>query len=437
MYREAIEKLRDWKAKDSRLPLVIRGARQVGKTWLVEEFGKSDFRNIVKVDFEKNPSMADAFTGDLDPRRIIRFLEVFSGETITPGDTLIFFDEIQEAPRALTSLKYFAEDTPMYHVIAAGSLLGIVEHEGVSFPVGKVSFIDLYPLSFREFLMALGEKGLVDLLSDDFAFMNHLHDRYAEKLREYMVVGGMPAVVEDWVRNHVTESMRTVQKDIIESYLADLSKHAPSDIPVRARQILMSIPAQLAKDNRKFMYSILKKGARARDYEESLLWLKSCRIMNAVERVLMPSIPLSAYNDESVFKLFMHDVGLLTALSGIDPKVIIEGNSVFDLLKGALTEQYVLQELLAAGWEAPSYYSNDKSTAEIDFLLEYNTWIIPLEVKAGVNTKAKSLASYREKYAPMLSLRSSLLPYKDQGWLVNIPLYAVSEIKRVCAEKLL
>ena len=432
MYREAIEQLRRWRKEANRLPLIIRGARQVGKTWLAEEFGKTDFKDIVVVDFEKNPSIAQAFTGDISPDRIIRLLEISSGKKIIPEDTLIFLDEIQEAPRALTSLKYFAEDAPHYPIIAAVSLLGIAEHEGLSFPVGKVSFMNLGPLSFREFLLASGCDGLADLLLEDFQMMSAFHDRYAEKLREYMLIGGMPAAVLSWTENHQTEKARKIQEDIMESYLADLSKHAPAETAVRCRQIIMSIPSQFAKENRKFMYSTMKQGGKSKEYEVAFAWLESCRIINMVHRVTTPAIPMKAYEDSGIFKLFLHDTGLLSALSGIDPRLMIEGDSVFDMFKGSLTEQYVLQELIASGWTSIAYYSNERSTAEIAFLLESGKNIIPLEVKSGINTKAKSLKAYNEKYHPQFALRASLLPFIDQGWIRNIPLYAVSRIIDAC-----
>ncbi len=434
MYREAIRDLREWKSERNRLPLIIRGARQVGKTWLVEEFGKKDFKDLVTVNFEKNPSIAQAFSGDIDPHRIIRLLEISTGKKIVPEDTLIFFDEIQEAPRALTSLKYFAEEAPHYPVIAAGSLLGIAEHEGLSFPVGKVSFMNLYPMSFREFLFASGEEGLADLLLDDFSLMSTFHGKYSEKLREYMLIGGMPAVIQSWKENHQPERARKIQKDIIESYLSDLSKHAPAETSARCRQVLMSIPSQLAKENRKFMYSTIKQGGKSKEFESAFAWLESCRIINTVHRITTPAIPMRAYEDSGVFKLFLHDTGLLSALSEIDARIMLEGNSVFDMFKGALTEQYVLQELIASGWKSIAYYSNSRSTAEIDFLLESGKNIIPLEVKSGINTKAKSLRAYNEKYKPAFSLRASLLPFIDQGWLRNIPLYAVSRINDICMD---
>lgn len=435
MYRDAIKDLRLWRTKKDRLPLIIRGARQVGKTYLVEEFGKTDFKNIITINFEKNPSSGHLFEGDIDANKIIRLIEISTNQKIEKENTLIFFDEIQQAPRALTALKYFAEDAKDYVVIAAGSLLSIAEHKGVSFSVGKVNFLNLHPFSFKEFLLASGEEGLSNLLDNEVSMTSTFHDRYSEKLREYMLVGGMPAVVKVWIEDHQTDEMRSIQKEIIESYLSDLSKHAHQDIAVKCREIINSIPSQFAKENKKFMYSTAKKGARAKDYELSLSWLESSRIINRLYKVSTPLVPMKAYEENGIFKLFMHDVGLLTALSEIDAKLMLEKDAIFNAFKGAISEQYVLQELLSSFNGHISYYSNDRSTAEVDFLLEFKENIIPLEVKAGINTKAKSLKAYKEKFNPRLTLRSSLLPYKEQDDLINIPLYAISKVEEICRKK--
>ena len=433
MNRDGLEKLREWRKSKNRLPLILKGARQVGKTWLVEEFGRLDFSNTVKINFEKNPSIAKAFDGDIDPKRILHLIEIFTDQKILPENTLIFLDEIQECPRALTSLKYFAEEAPEYVVVAAGSLLGIAGHQGLSFPVGKVNFMNLYPMSFSEYLTAAGDGKLAKLLSiGDFSSIDVFRVQYEERLREYMVVGGMPDAVKLWIETGSSVSVRRRQEEIIESYISDFSKHAPASIAVKCRQIIISIASQLAKENKKFIFSHVREGARAKEYEECFAWLSSCGIINMVKRVTVPNIPINAYEEQNVFKLFFHDVGLLSALSGLDFKVVLDGNEVYDLFKGALTEQYVLQQLLASGWKEVHYYSNDRSTAEIDFLLDFPSAIIPLEVKSGVNTKAKSLRTYNEKYKPNISLRTSLLPYKEQDWLINIPLYAVSSIRELC-----
>ena len=437
MYRRSLEELRKWRSCKGRLPLIVRGARQVGKTWLVEEFARLDFSNLVKVNFEKMPSASRIFDVDLDPKRIIGLLEVIAGERIIPEDTLIFFDEIQDCPRALTALKYFAEDAPEYAVVAAGSILGIAEHKGLSFPVGKVNYLDLYPMSFSEFLMAVGDGPLADvLLSRDMGTIDVFGEKLKERLREYMVVGGMPAAVQIRSDGGAFGSVRTKQLEIMESYISDLSKHAPADVAVKSRQIMLSITSQLAKENKKFIFSHIREGARAREYETCFAWLESCRIVNMVNRITVPNIPIKAYAEVNAFKLFLHDVGLLSALSNLDPKVIVDGDSVYDLFKGSLTEQYALQELIASGWRSICYYSNDRSSAKIDFILQYGPHILPLEVKSGVNLKAKSLKVYREKYMPDLAIRASLLPYDEQSGLVNIPLYAICRTGDIAKQKL-
>ena len=428
MYRSGIGPLKAWKEKEGHLPLVIHGARQVGKSWLVDEFGRTCFKNVVKLDFDKNKNNAKLFGDDISPERLLKRISAATGQRIVPGGTLLFFDEIQEAPRAMTSLKYFAEDAPEYHVIAAGSLLGITEHRGHSFPVGKVEFFDLYPMTFKEFLIADGQEGLAGLLDDDIRELEPFHDTYVEKLKEYMLVGGMPAAVDAWVRSHDIEAVRQIHVDIMRTYVADLSKHAPSGIARQGAAVLDSVPDQLAKENRKFMYSTVEKGARAKDYQEAFAWLNACKIINRIYRVTCPGLPMKAYMDRSVFKLFLHDIGLLSSQAGINPGAWLGGDPDIDIFKGAMAEQYVLQELIASGWNTIAYYSNDRSTAEVDFLLDSREGIIPLEVKSGKNTKAKSLSAYNKKFSPKQCLRASLLPYKEQDWLVNIPLYAVSRI---------
>ena len=434
MYRKQLDDLREWRKSKNRLPLVMRGARQVGKSWLAEEFGRLDFRNTVTLNFEKNPSLRNIFDGELDPKRIIRMIEISADQEITPDGTLVFLDEIQESPKALTSLKYFAEEAPEYTVIAAGSLLGIAEHKGVSFPVGKTNFMELYPMTFQEFLIAMGDRALAELVdSADFSMIDVFSSSYESRLREYMLTGGMPAAVELWASGCTAGQLRKKQEEIIESYISDLSKHAPAEIAVKGRQIISSIPSQLAKENRKFIFSRVREGGRAREYETCLGWLESCRIIHMVKRVSVPALPLKSYEEDTIFKLFFHDIGLFSALSGTDPAAMLSGTEAYDMFRGALTEQYVLQELIASGWKNISYYSNDRSTAEIDFLLDAGSSIVPVEVKAGMNLQAKSLKAFRDKYQPTLSIRTSLAPYKEQDWLTNVPLYAVSAIRKMCS----
>lgn len=436
MYRTLMEELKVWRTSPDRNPLILRGARQVGKTYLVREFGKECFENIIEINFEKNPSAIRYFDGDLDPARIIRTLSIAFKTEIQKEKTLIFFDEVQDSPRALTSLKYFKEDEPEYAVIAAGSLLGIQEHKGLSFPVGKVSFLELLPFSFREFLMGIGEEGLSDELKngsfDDIAIFG---ERYLELLKEYLLVGGMPGCILKWKETSSFEKVRKIQDDIVESYLSDLSKHIPSHVAVRCREIVSSIASQLGRENKKFIFSHVRDGGRAKDYEEAFAWLESCRIINKVKRVTKPGLPLTAYENQTVFKVYMHDVGLLSSLLRTDPSVFIEGNELFDAFKGTLMEQFVLSELRGQNYEAAAYYSNDKNTAEVDFLVEDRGQIIPLEVKSGINTKAKSLRAYYEKFEPLVALRTSPLSYIEHDWVINIPLYALNRMREVIGTK--
>ncbi len=436
MYRTLMEELKLWRTLPERSPLILRGARQVGKTYLVKEFGKECFENIIEINFEKNPSAIRYFDGDLDPARIIRTLSIAFKTEIKEEKTLIFFDEVHDCPRALTSLKYFKEDAPGYAVIAAGSLLGIQEHKGLSFPVGKVSFLELLPFSFREFLKGVGEEGLSDELEKgSLDGITVFAERYIELLKEYLLVGGMPECILKWKETASFVKVRKIQDDIIESYLSDLSKHVPAHIVVRCREIVSSIASQLGKENKKFIFSHVRYGGRAKDYEEAFAWLESCRIINKLKRVTRPGLPLTAYEDQTVFKVYMHDVGLLSSLLRTDPSIFIDGNDLFDAFKGTLMEQFVLSELKGQNWEATAYYSNDKNTAEVDFLIENRGEIVPLEVKSGINTKAKSLRAYYEKFKPSFALRTSPLPYIEHDWVINIPLYALSRMKEVMEKR--
>ena len=432
MYRTLMEELRAWKESPDRCPLILRGARQVGKTYLIEEFGKECFENTVEINFEKNPSAIRYFDGDLDPERIVRTLSIAFKTEIKKEKTLIFLDEVQDSPRALTSLKYFKEDAPEYAVIAAGSLLGIQEHKGLSFPVGKVSFLELFPFSFREFLMGIGEEGLAaELDTASFDDISLFGERYLELLKEYLLVGGMPSCILKWKETASFEKVRKIQDDIVESYLSDLSKHIPPRVVVRCREIVSSIASQLGKENKKFIFSHVREGGRAKDYEEAFAWLESCRIINKVKRVTIPRLPLSSYEEQGVFKVYMHDVGLLSSLLKTDTSAFIEGNALFDAFRGTLMEQFVLAELKSQHYDAVAYYVNDKNTAEVDFIVEDRGEIIPLEVKSGVNTKAKSLRAYREKFSPLVALRTSPLPYIEHEWVINIPLYALTKMRAV------
>ena len=431
MQRTAIAQLTTWKTSSIRKPLVIRGARQVGKTWLMKEFGKTEFKNFVYINFDSNPDMANLFEGSLQIPRLIAGLQIFSGQKITT-DTLLIFDEIQEVPRALSSLKYFCEEAPEYAVIAAGSLLGVAMHKGTSFPVGKVDFMDLYPLSFTEFLNAAGNENLVDLLqSGDWQLITTFKNKYIELLRYYYFIGGMPEAVQTFIDEKDLNAVRKVQQNILTAYEQDFSKHAPPETVPRIRMVWQSIPSQLAKENRRFVYGALRKGARAKDFELAIQWLKDCGLVQQVIRLSKPSLPLPAYADEG-FKMFLSDVGLLGAMSGLDARTLLQGNKFFSEFKGALTEQYVAQELRCELNLTPCYWSAEHATAEVDFVFQYQSEIYPVEVKAEENLKAKSLKVYSDKYTPAIAIRTSMSDYRHDNWLLNLPLYGISQILSEC-----
>ena len=426
LYRMAIEALRRWKAKENRKPLIIRGARQVGKTWLMKEFGKAEYRDIVYINFDNNERMRNLFEGSLTVERIMIGLELYTGRKIDPATTLLIFDEIQEVPKALTSLKYFNEDAPQYQIICAGSLLGIALHEGTSFPVGKVEFLDLYPLSFFEFVMAMGKRQYTELLQKgDFDMAATFKQDYADLLKQYYYVGGMPEVVQAYADNRDFQEVREIQQRILAAYEQDFSKHAPHEVVPRIRMLWNSIPAQLAKENKKFIYGLIKEGARAKEYELALLWLIDCGLVHQVHRVTAPSLPLKAYEDAKAFKLFLLDVGLLSCMSGLRQDILLDGNELFKEFKGALTEQYVLQQFKTIRGLNLYYWSAERGNAEVDFLIDTGSGVIPVEVKAEINLQAKSLRVYREKFQPKRSIRTSMSEYRDEGWLLNLPLWAV------------
>lgn len=436
MKREKLAELIRWKNTNSRKPLIIRGARQVGKTWLMKEFGRLEYSQSVYVNFEKNKRLHSLFVDDFDIKRVIIALQAESGLTID-SDTLIIFDEIQAAPEAITALKYFYEDAPDYHIISAGSLLGVALHSNISFPVGKVMFMDLHPLTFLEFLNAIGENALLDILqTSDWKLISSYKLKYIDRLRQYYYVGGMPEPVFRFTENNNFKEVREVQNQILEAYEQDFSKHATASIVPRIRMLWNSIPAQLAKENRKFIYGIIKKGARAKDYELALSWLIDCGLVHKVSRISKPSIPLIAYEDRSAFKLFLVDLGLLAAMGEIDAKTILKGNAIFTEFKGALTEQYVFQQLSATEEYVINYWSADRSTSELDFVIQYKDSVVPIEVKAEENLQAKSLKVFKEKYNPNLSLRTSMSGFREQDWLVNVPLYSISKLMSVLEREL-
>lgn len=432
MQRIEIQQLKKWKQSNDRKPMIIRGARQVGKTWLMKEFGRLEYKDVVYVNCEADPAVRNMFTGDFDTTRIIRGLQIIAGKPIDPNHTLIIIDEIQEAPGALTSLKYFQENAPEYHIIAAGSLLGITLNRSGSFPVGKVEFLDLFPLSFVEFLDAIHETQLADLLRNpDWLLVASFNIKFTDRLRQYYYTGGMPEVVLQYSVSGDMNQVREIQKRILVSYEQDFSKHAPAEIVPRIRMIWSGVPAQLAKENRKFIYGQIKAGARAKDFELALSWLIDCGLLYKVHNVSKPALPLKAYEELNTFKLFMLDIGLLGALTDLDARTLLEGNTVFTEFKGALTEQYVYQQLRTMNDLPVYYWSAGNARSEVDFLLQHNGQIIPLEVKAEENLHAKSLRVFCEKYKPALAVRSSMSGYRKEDWMTNLPLYAVSTITQL------
>ena len=432
MYRIAIENLLKWKDSKRRKPLIIEGARQVGKTWLMKEFGKRCYSDTVYINFDSNSRMAELFASDLDISRIITGLEIYTGQKIDPDNTLIIFDEVQEVPRALSSLKYFYENAPEYHIVCAGSLLGIALHEGTSFPVGKVDFLKLFPLSFKEFLMATGKGRYADLLnSQDYQMITSFKHTYIDALKQYYFVGGMPEAVQCFAENNDFNEVRDIQKRILAAYEQDFSKHAPNEIVPKIRMLWNSIPSQLAKENKKFIYGLVREGARAKEYETAIMWLSDCGLVHKVSRVNAAGIPLRAYEDLKAFKLFVLDVGLLGCMAGLRQSTLLDGNDLFVEFKGALTEQYVCQQLKTIDDLGIYYYTNDRGSCEIDFVIDTGEQILPVEVKAELNLRAKSLKTYQEKYSPKLSIRTSMADFKNEDWLVNLPLYAIEQIDKV------
>lgn len=426
MYRFAIEKLREWKKSKYRKPLIIEGARQVGKTWLMKEFGRQEYEDVAYINFDHNSKMEELFSSDLNIERLIMGMEIYIGKKIDPQKTLLIFDEVQEVPKALTSLKYFYENAPEYQIVCAGSLLGIALHEGTSFPVGKVDFLRLWPLSFQEFLMAVGKEQYAELLKErDFSLITPFRTVYTDFLKQYYYVGGMPEVVARFAENRNFHEVRKIQRQILSDYEQDFSKHAPNEIVPRIRLVWNSIPSQLAKENRKFIYGLLREGARAKDYETAIMWLTDCGLVHKVSRVNAPGLPLKAYEDLKAFKLFLVDVGLLSYMVGLRQTILLDGNDLFVEFKGALTEQFVLQQLKTVEDLNLYYYTNDRGTCEIDFIADTGEAIIPIEVKAEENLRAKSLRAYYEKYQPELAVRTSMSDYRRQDWLLNLPLYAI------------
>ncbi len=432
MERYAMQVLKNWKANPRRKPLIIRGARQVGKTWLMKEFGKNEYTRTAYVNFESSKLLKTLFIDDFDIKRIITVVQIETNVQIEAENTLIIFDEIQEADGAITSLKYFHENAPQYQIIAAGSLLGVALHKKTSFPVGKVEFLDLFPLSYTEFLLAMDQQPLLDLINSmDWILLKSFKIKLIHLLRQYYYIGGMPEAVLSFIEQNDFSEVRAIHKRILTAYENDFSKHAPYEIIPRIRMLWNSIPAQLAKENKKFIYKVVKPGSRARDYEIALSWLVDCGLVLKVFRVSKPGIPLKAYEDSSAFKLFIADVGLLGAMGDIDVQTLLAGNVIFEEFKGALTEQYVLQQLKPIPDLAIYYWSAERSTAEIDFLIQSSGKVIPVEVKSEENLQAKSLKTFCQKYTPVIAIRTSMSDFRKEDWMTNLPLYAISTINEL------
>lgn len=429
MERILMKSLLEWKNKKDRKPLILYGARQVGKTWLMKAFGEKYFSNLVYISFYNNKTISRIFEEDYDSARIIRTLEIETHTRIIPEETLLIFDEIQNAPKALESLKYFCEENPEYCLIAAGSLLGVALHEGISFPVGKVDELYLHPMSFEEFLLAIDERGLYEvLLSKDTEMINQFSDRYIKLLKEYYIVGGMPEIVNVFLQNHDYDEVREKQLAILNQYEGDFGKHiSPKELP-RIKQVWNAIPLQLSKENKKFFFGQIKEGARQKEFELAIQWLVDSGLITKVNKVTKPSMPLKAYIDFSAFKLFFLDVGLLCALSELDIFSVINGNDVFTEFKGALTEQYVLQQIRANTGYTAYYYSGEKSTYKTDFMIQQGGLVVPVEVKAEENIKSKSLKVFIEKYNSRKAIRISMNKYRHQEIIENIPLWACGKL---------
>jgi predicted AAA+ superfamily ATPase len=430
MKRAIYKDLLEWKNSSSRKPLVLYGARQTGKTWLLREFGKNEYKNVVELNFDSNRELHQFFGDNLDGQKIIAGLSAYFRTGIKPAETLLIFDEIQECQRAKDSLKYFNENAGQYHIAAAGSFLGIA---GGKFPVGQINRLDLYPMSFSEFMQAAGENQLLDVMQvRDFALVSALKDRFTELLKTYMYVGGMPEAVKTYAETRDSAAVRTVQETILSSYKDDFANHiTPADIP-KVRMLWDSIPVHLAKEKKKFMYKEIKKGGRAAEFENALNWLVNTGLVQKINRITDPRLPLSSYGEREHFKLYMLDVGLLAAKAPLDiSTLMLPNNPVFTEFKGALTEQYVIQELRGNTKSPVFYWGSDSGKAEVDFIIQHKNEIVPIEVKSSINTKAQSLSVYIDKYHPVHAVRSSLKNYGKDGRISSIPLYMIGNIEEL------
>lgn len=427
MNRLAIQELITWKNAKIRKPLIIQGARQVGKTWLMKEFGKQEFRNVAYLNFESSNRLKEIFLSDFNIERIIAVIEIEVKQKIDPQNTLLIFDEIQEAERGLTALKYFYEQAPEYHIVAAGSLLGISTQKNNSFPVGKVDLMSMFPMSFMEFLGNIGERQLVNQLQNkNWELIAVFHEKLVEILRLYYFIGGMPEAVSNYIDYKNLDTVRSIQQKILAGYENDFAKHAPNEIVPRIRLVWNALISQLTKENKKFIYGQIKKGGRAKDFETAINWLVDAGLVLKVNRIEKPILPLNAYADFDAFKLFLLDIGLLNAIADLDQIILLEKNNILIEFKGALTEQFVCQQLKIK--KDLYYWTASNATAEVDFVLQSQNEIIPIEVKAEENLKSKSLKVYVEKYTPKTAIRTSMSKYRQEDWLTNVPLYGVSTI---------
>jgi hypothetical protein len=429
MERKAEKKILIWKDSPSRKPLLVTGARQVGKTWLMKKFGSNSFENMLYVNFEKEIPLRTLFEQDYQPTRIVKVLETYFNQSVISGKTLLIFDEIQEAKGAITSLKYFREELPEQHLIGAGSLLGIAMKNQTSFPVGQVEFLNLCPMDFDEFLRATENQRLAELIfQNDWQLLENLKTKVIELLKTYYYVGGMPEAVLTYSINQNLQEVRSIQESILQAYEQDFSKHAPPEIIPRIRMIWNGLVGQLSKENKKFVYGLIREGARAKDFEMAINWLSDYGLIHRVHRTKKANFPLAAYSDLQAFKIYALDVGLLAAMGNINSRTLIEKEQLFTEFKGALTEQFVLQEFKSKGMKQIYYWANDTGSAEVDFLLEFENKILPIEVKASENLQSKSLKTFSSKYPDIHCFRASLSNFRNENWMTNIPLYGVKQL---------
>jgi hypothetical protein len=427
MQRKAYQKLLKWKQQSNRKPLIVQGARQVGKTWLMKEFGKKEFSRTAYFNFESSVELQQIFNHGYDTKVLLASLNILAGFKIDAGNTLIIFDEIQACPQAVTSLKYFYENAPEYAILAAGSLLGVAIHQGISFPVGKVDFLTLYPLSFSEFMEAMGKENLLELLrTANKNLIQSFESSYIQLLRQYYFLGGMPEVIMNFIQNSDYQTAREIQKSILNAYENDFSKHAPMAHLPRIRMVWNSIVGQLAKENSKFIYSILRTGARAKDFEIAIEWLKDAGLIHKVVRVSKPGLPITAYADWPDFKIYLNDVGMLGAMGGLSDTMLLKGDELFSEFKGIVSEQFVLQQLIGQSFQA-FYWAPEQAKSEVDFLIQLNDQIVPIEVKSSDHLRSRSLRVYYDKFKPSTCIRTSLAGYQQQDWMQNIPLYGLQE----------